>query len=744
MSTRQSISDCRPAGWLGLPLALLLTGPALAADEEDQKAQVEQEYEVGAYVLDEDAWRFGKYTGLTDDGTELLLDFRLESRPEWNSGETRSWSLQGWRLGLDSRRLEFEYQNQGSWEFEAAYRETPNYLFADGVTPFSGAGSSLLELPAGWVGPAGGTTASFAALEDSLVPVSSYWQRKRLDLEYDRNIGRDWSFDISWRHETKEGDGAFGGVFGYDGLNPRAVVLPAPVDWETDIMEAAFDYGTQRYQLGFAAYASWFGNNDTALAWQNPYGARSTWAPAAGYPTGYGSAALAPDNHALRFRVYGGVNISPTTRLSGDVAFGEMEQDDTLLPYTVNPLLNVPAALPRASAEAKVRTFHANARFTMRPLKRLGVLANFTLDERDNRTPQAVWQYVGGDSENQKPYEEARINLPYSFRKKQFDLTGTWRAGGGTRVKAGAEWADYHRTYAEVLDSTETRLFAGIGFKAWSMASLSLDYAWVERDVDEYVGNRPYLAYRVPGSVDEDAFDNLPALRKYNQTDREREEFRLRADFFPSEKFNFGLAASRFDDDYNDPEGLFGLKAATVESWTLDAGLYPTDTLSLTGYYTEEEYDSYQTGRMWTNGITANNPANDWRADFADDVATWNLALELRGLGEDSGTGDRLRLGLDYTVSKVESEIRVTGERNILALPLPLLLTEMNSWSVYGRYRFSEKLGLKLSYEQQDLTSNDFALDDVPIDGSPSVLLMGQAAANYDVSLVMLSLSYRY
>jgi hypothetical protein len=68
----------------------------------------------------------------------------------------------------------------------------------------------------------------------------------------------------------------------------------------------------------------------------------------------------------------------------------------------------------------------------------------------------------------------------------------------------------------------------------------------------------------------------------------------------------------------------------------------------------------------------------------------------------------------------------------------------MDSWSVYGRYRFNERLGLKLSYEQQELTSNDFALDDVPIDGSPSVLLMGEAAANYDVSLVMLSLTYRY
>ena len=87
---------------------MVTCGLVSAADDEAEKASdIEQEYEVGVYILDEDAWRFGKYTGLIDEGTELLLDFRLESRPEWDSGETRNWSLLGWRLGLDSRRLAF-------------------------------------------------------------------------------------------------------------------------------------------------------------------------------------------------------------------------------------------------------------------------------------------------------------------------------------------------------------------------------------------------------------------------------------------------------------------------------------------------------------------------------------------------------------------------------------------------------------------------------------------------------------
>lgn len=744
MRTGQLISGSPHIAWLGLPLALLISAPVLAADEEKEKSNLEQEYSVGFYTLDEDSWRFGKYTGVAEEGTELLLDFRLESRPEWNSGETTSWSLQGWRLGLDSQRVEFEYEKQGAWEFVADYREIPNYRFDDGVTPFNGVGTSLLELPANWVAPPGGSTAYFDALEENLGPVSSSWKRDRLDLYFDRKFGQDLNLNVTWRHETKQGEGTFGGTFGTQGLNPRTVVLPSPIDWETDIMEATLDYGTSRYQFGAAVYASWFGNDQQSVTWQNPYGARNSWASAAGYPLGYGLYSLDPDNEALQFRIYGGLNLSPTSRLSADLAFGTMEQDDPLFNYTVNDRLTIHTPLPAATADAKIDTTHASIRYTARPLTRLSLVANYTLDERDNKTPRHTWVYIGGDSENQKPDEEGRINLPYSYEKQQWDLTAVWRAAKGIRVKGGVEQADYSRTYSEVLDSDETRFFAGVKLANWSKASLSFDLIDSERDVDEYVGNRPYLAYRVPGSVDEDDFDNLPALRKYNQTDRERREYRVRADFFPVEKFNFAFTGASYDDDYDDPNGLFGLQSSEISSWSFDAGFYPWDGISVTGYYTQEAYDSVQTGRMWSNKVTAQDPANDWRASVNDDVETWNLSLQLRGKGGDSLVSDRLHLGLDLTYSNVESDIMVSGAENIAAAPLPALVTEMNSWSLYGSFDINERAALRLSYEKQELTTDDFALDSVPIDGSPSALLLGESAANYDVSLVMLYLSYRY
>ena len=49
-------------------------------DKKDQKKEsvVDNEVELGLYYLSDDSFRYGKYSGLTDDGVYALVDFRLE------------------------------------------------------------------------------------------------------------------------------------------------------------------------------------------------------------------------------------------------------------------------------------------------------------------------------------------------------------------------------------------------------------------------------------------------------------------------------------------------------------------------------------------------------------------------------------------------------------------------------------------------------------------------------------------
>lgn len=742
MNTNRILLTTLISGLLALPAGLL-------AQDGNSNAgygasDIQAEYELGAWYLSEDSYRFGKFTGLTDEGWEPVLNFSIWSRPAWDADDTTSWQFQGWRVGLDSMRLKFDYHDQGTQRFTAHYREIPNNRFSDGMTPFNGIGSGQLTLPANWVGPANGGTDTFATLHENLKPVRSSWDRQRLDLDFSRAINRQWSFNIDWRHETKDGLGTLGSVIGNTGGNPRAVVLPIPVDWETDIMEASFDFANSRYQFGFSLYASWFDNAQTSVTWDNPYGQRSGWADGVGFPDGQGLHSLAPNNEAMQFRVYGGMNFSRSSRLSADVSIGSMEQDDSLFAYSVNPALAVHTPLPRTRMDAKIDTTHANIRYTARPLDRLNVLASYTLDDRDNQTPRDEWIYIGGDSQDQKDPEDARINLPYSYEKEQWDLSATWRATRGVRFRGGLEFKDYTRTYSEVLGSDESRVFAGVSLRKWEKASLSFDYASSERDVDDYQGNRPFLLSHLPGAVEDDDFENLPPLRKYNQTDRDRDEYRFRADFFPTNYFNFALMGSWSEDDYVDPEGLFGLQNSEVTLWSVDMGIYPRDGVSITGYYTMETYDSEQASRSWRGFAPSEafDPDRNWFADSKDDVDTWNIALTFERPGEVSRGG--MEFGMDYTHSRVDSDIVVTGAASINTSPLPTLVSEMRSWSIFGTYEINVNSALRLAFEQQKLTTRDFALDNVPLDGPTNVLLLGRSAPNYDLSLLMLSYVYRY
>ena len=734
------------SGLLTLPLSVLAQGSGEEADDETKADGVESEIEVGIYHLDDPSFRFGKYTGVTDDGIEPLINFKFQSRTAWDDPDLSSWRLQGWRVGLDSMRLEFDYRDQGTQRITADYREIPNNRFNDGMSPYNGLGTGNLTLPANWVGPANGTTDSFDTLYSNLKNVTSRWDRKRLDLSFDREINRQWDFDIDWRHETKEGTKTFGAVIGNSGGNPRTVVLPAPMDWETDIMEASFNFANSRYQFGFSMYASFFDNEQKSVTWDNPYGRRAGWAAGVGFPDGQGLYSLEPDNEATQFRAYGAVNFSRNSRLSADVSFGSMEQDDVLFAYSVNPELNVHTPLPRTSMDARIDTTFANLRYSVQATNRINIVAGYTLDDRDNKTARDEWVYIGGDSQAQKNDDDARINLPYSYEKEKIDLNATWRVAKGVRIKGGVESIDYTRTYSEVLGSDETNYFAGITLRKWEGASLSFDFATSERDIDDYQGNRTLIDSHLPGHVEDDEFENLPALRKFNQTDRERDEYRFRADFFPAAAFNFAVNGSWFEDDYNDSANTFGLQESEVTIWSLDAGFYPRDGITLSAYYTIESYDSLQNNRDWVgfNAASAFDEKLDWQAVSKDDVDTWNISLTIDGLVENYGAKRNFQIGADLTYSNVESNISLTGAEKITSAPLPTLQSRMRSFSIFGNYDLNEHSSIRLVVENQELSTADFALDYVPIDGPSNVLLLGNAAPDYDVLLVTASWQYRF
>lgn len=92
---------------------------------------------------------------------------------------------------------------------------------------------------------------------------------------------------------------ALGGVTGSSGGNVRAMLLPAPVDYDTRIagLNLVFYSPEVRWQLGYTG--SFFSNGTNALQWPTAFTAHPQWGPGVGYPDGQNQMALEPDNQNI-------------------------------------------------------------------------------------------------------------------------------------------------------------------------------------------------------------------------------------------------------------------------------------------------------------------------------------------------------------------------------------------------------------------------------------------------------------
>ncbi len=316
--------------WLlcALPIAGATYGPTMVFAEE-----LNGELEIGAGYLSDDAYQYGNHAGVNEQGLAPLLNLELGAGAEPASGHTGYWRLETERLGLDTHQVILEAAEQGQHRFRLDYREIPRYRFDDALTPLRGVGSTRLNLPPGWEAT-DATTGGMTRLEESLVEVNLWQRRRSLGLEYQHHLDRQWTLSADFRRETLEGTRALGGATGATGGNVRALLLPAPLDYETQIAALALACTGSGYHWSLGYQGSFFNNRDSALLWPTPFAAHPQWVPGTGYPEGRNQLALEPDNQAHQLRANGGMTLNGSTRLHLDAAVGRQTQDEAFLPYT--------------------------------------------------------------------------------------------------------------------------------------------------------------------------------------------------------------------------------------------------------------------------------------------------------------------------------------------------------------------------------------------------------------------------
>ncbi|MEE8370876.1 MAG: MtrB/PioB family decaheme-associated outer membrane protein, partial [Sphingomonadales bacterium] len=664
-----------------------------------------------------------------------------QMRDAYDSEGSKYWLLSGSDLGLESRSLRFEHGQQGVFSVHAFYDQIPKFLLDSARTPYIVQnGGTNLTLPAGWV-PNDRDARSLTTLTTDLQDLNVDHERQKFGGGFQWIPKDDWLIKSEYSRENKKGSRTIAAIFGSSGGNPGGAIVPEPVDYETDNLDISIAYTGKRTHFALAYNLSIFRDNNSGFTFQNPF-ASSRWAAPASFPGGFGEIATPPDNKAHRISLSGVHIFNDTTRATANFTYGRMTQNDLFLPFTVNPDLVVPIALPRTSLNGEIETTLANLRISSRPSPKLTLSARYKYDKRDNNTPRDVFIRVPGDSQDQGDItgSTARINLPYSKKQHLFEVDVGYRLSSDFKLMVGYNYEQLERTFFEVAKTREHKIEAKLRGTISSRLSGWIGFDYADRGGTEYIDNLAFQASHTPehlGPDSEDEFENHPLVRKFFIADRQRLKVNGSANWMPSDNLVFSVMGRYSNDDYD--KSVVGLNGSTVTSVTLDASFNPHQAISYHAFYTYENLEYEQTGFANRRGTDLTDfAAQNWTAGTNDKVNTIGFGFEW------AAKKDKLDITFDYNYSRAVTGFELTGGTALSFEPLPKLKTSLHMADFRADYQYTANLSVRMRYLFQSLDVTDFSLDGIDPDAMQRIIGLGNRSPDYNVHVIGISTIYRF
>jgi MtrB/PioB family decaheme-associated outer membrane protein len=747
----------------GLPVLLVAAGPP-GQDPDAKRRELmtqQSEIELGFLWNADDSNAFGDYTGLRNEGWYVLGNADIRHRTPWDDPDPMVLHLRGLNLGLDSREVLAEWQRPGRYGAFFTFDQIPKYWNEQGRIFFGKQGNSAFTLPPGWI--AGQNAAGMPLLNSSLREVDSRYLRETFGGGVSAVLPENIDFSAQYDHMHRWGRTYTGAGMGLTGGNPRAVTLPERVDETMQSWEAALRWAIDALQLDLQYYGSYYDDREDAVLWENPYLANAAWNPNAGYPPsapcwnggnptpgcGLGRKAQAPDNHFNQLLASGGYNLPWwKTRITANMAFGWMRQDDGYLPFTVNSALVAPIALPRSSLDGQIDTTLLNFQVHSEPIEKSRLDLRYRYDDRDNETPRDVYVYIRNDSEDQQSIssDQARVNRPYSFTQHNVDFEAGYEIFRRTELTLGYDWTQTERDYQEAKRVWENGVGAELYSRPvnWFTARTHYRHSW--RDNSGYDGVEPqyagwsaqYLATFDPATE----FENHPLLRKYYMAKAQTNEVGALFTLAPIESVGIGINVDWAHEDFTDTE--VGLTERTIFTTGLDVSWAVTERLYTHAFYSYDHFVSEQTSWSFQNVGQTTLPERIWKGSDTDHGQTVGAGIHIDLIPE--------RLGLDsqYLFSWMRGEIGLDfGPTLGPDFAYPNTRTRIHSANVRLDFQATEQIGMRVGYLYERMKTRDWALDGVEpgnlsCNANSCVIASGQQTPEDTTHLVSWSLVYKF
>jgi MtrB/PioB family decaheme-associated outer membrane protein len=640
-----------------LAAALLAAfGPARAEPSDEVKELItpSSEVSIGIGYVDNENQRWGKFTGMTDNGTYGLLDLNIVNRND----ETGTWvRLDGNNLGLDNRDFRFEHNRQGNWGYFLEYSQIPFNQPLTIITRTGGIGSPF-QTPAGAASP---------------VKITLDTEREILTAGAKKWFGKEFDLAVVFRNEEKEGNRRWGRQ------NPD--FLAEPVNWETNQLDAIFGYNGEKLQLQVGYYGTTFDNSNAFVTVLNPNGT------VAG---GQNPLSLPPDSQSHQGYLTGGYSFTPTTRANFKVSYTSVEQNEAFFaPAGVGVPAGPFAATGRPSLDGKVDTTLAQAGIVSRPIPKLTLRADWRYEDRNDETPRL--QFITGAGSRDG------FNVPMSRTMQIARAEAQYLLPMGFRIIGGIDYEERSREIAPTLrqvswreDNEEWSYRVELNRSLAETLNGRLSYTYSDRDGSAYlVANN---------NVDPDIIDPV------HFADRERDKWRLRLDWVPIEELSVQFTADYAQDKYDGRP--LGPESGQYEFYGLDANYVLSDNWQLVGWVSRGTTKLHQR-TIGQNAIgippSGTETAREiWFAPLDNDS-------DAIGLGVRGRPSAKWELGADVQVSEDQDTFHLLGYTTPGSLALPDITNRHTTVTLFGKYALQPNAGVKLEYVYDRWSTNDWA-----------------------------------
>lgn len=524
--------------------------------------------EGGIGIQSDDAYHFGRYSGLEEHGAAILINGEVRNR-----GKTDGAYLDGKieNLGLESRRLGIEGGRQGKYGVAVEYDQIPNFRKEYSNT-------------------------------------SLQTERDRLGVKFSLVPGENWEVTGHFRHETKDGTRDIGAGFGFSNVS----ILAVPVDYETDDFGVALGYQGKRLQARIAYSGSLFGNDHEDITWANP-----------GAGAAMGQAAESPDNEFHQLSAQLGYQLTEATRIGASFARGRMTQDAGFLPYASGSALVLPASSLDGEVETTLFKFDINSRIS----SKLRLDANYTYSDRDNNTPVNTYNYVIGDAflaiDPATGLPVVRQNRPYSFEQHLLRLKAGYRISSKTDLSGGFDIDEMQRTYQQAEETDDQTLWAKLKLRPMDGVETTLKVSHADRDASAY----DPTAFQNPVFPESGATIGDPVIKAFEMADRKRDKIGFDVAYTANENLSLGLNLDYYKDDYKNM--ALGLTEASGFTVSPSLTYAFSEKISASAYYTFDRLKSDQSGREWIVTPAVSTP---WTSSDSNTTQTVGLNLNWKAV----------------------------------------------------------------------------------------------------------------